>query len=67
MTLDRSRRGDRCITAARQPADAVQVEVLILERMHELPEGRGALSLAGLDVRDPGDRVVHPGPGVERQ
>ncbi len=67
MTLDRSRRGDRCITAARQPADAIQVEVLILERMHDLPEGGGALSLAGLDVRDPGDRVVHPGAGIERQ
>ena len=67
MTLDRSRRGDRCITAARQPADAIQVEVLILERMHDLPEGGGALSLAGLDVRDSDDRVVHPGAGIERQ
>ena len=30
--------------------DALQIEVLILERMHELPQGRGALALPGLDV-----------------
>ena len=59
MALDRSRRGDRRIAVARQPADTAQIEVLILERMHELTQGRGALALARLDVHGPGGRVVH--------
>ena len=36
MALDRGRRGGRRIAAARERADAFQIEVLILECMHEL-------------------------------
>ena len=56
--------------ASRLPASRrtrLQIEVLILECMHELSQGRGALALAGLDVGGPERRVVHAGAGVERQ
>ena len=67
MALDRGRRGDSRIAAAREPADALQIEVLILECMHELSQGRGAFALPSLDVRGPSEWVVHTRPGVERQ
>ena len=67
MALDRGRLGDRRIAAAREPADTLQIEVLILECMHELSQGRGAFAPPRLDVRGPSEWVVHTRPGVERQ
>ena len=41
--------------------------MLILERMHQLAQGRSRSALLGLDVHGSGSGVVHAGPSVERE